>query len=453
MPKATKCPREKSCKGGVDSLVNPCEPGYEGPVCGICQFGYYKQLQSCTKCPTKKWMAIQFGIFFGFVLMIIAIMIWYSRKKTKKAEGRALIDVIFARLKIIIGFYQVTDGLLTAFAFVKWPDVLEDISRYSELLQLNILQIAPPHCLFSSLHVDAFGSLFASMGLNAFAILFFAFIFGVRYVMISRSGSLTEEAKAKRISHTKELIYKNLFFFLFVTFLSTCTKTANVLPLACRRLCRDKAETLCDDYLKADYGIRCHGPRYHLLLIGAYFNILYIIALPAFSITVLWKERRMILASKEDQTLPTSEDFSLQNLTPSANKELVTGLSFIYENYSSKSWYWELIEMARKISLTSGLILIGQENRGYVGATCCLAGLYGMLFAFRVPIQDAFENKMMVTSLAVTFINLGIGTTSRIPAEDQEPSKDPLMDTTVFKITVLGANTLVIGQLVGKLVP
>lgn len=450
MPKATKCPREESCQGGVASLENPCKPGYEGPVCGICQFGYYKQLQACSKCPTKKWMAIQLGILLGFILMVIAILVWYSRKKTKKAQGRALIDVIFARLKIIIGFYQVTYGLLEAFAFIKWPDVLEDIAQYSELLQLNILQIAPLHCLFSSLHVDAFGSLFASMGLNAAAVVFFAFIFGVRYVMISASRSLNEEEKAKRISHTKELVYRNLFFFLFVTYLSTCSKTANVLPLACRRLCRDKGETLCDDYLKADYAIRCHGSRYHLLLIGAYLNILYIIALPAFSITVLWRERRMVLASKEDPTLPTSEDLSSGNQEPSANKELVTGLSFIYENYSTKSWYWELIEMARKITLTSGLILIGQESRAYVGVTCVLAGLYGMLFAFRVPIQDAFENKMMVTSLAVTFINLGIGAVSRIPAENREPSKDPLMDTVIFKITVLGANTLVIGQLVGK---
>lgn len=452
MPKATKCPREESCQGDVHSLLNPCKPGYEGPVCGICQFGYYKQLQTCSKCPTKKWMAIQLGIIFGFIFIIIAILIWYSRKKTKKAQGRALIDVIFARLKIIIGFYQVTYGLLEAFSFVRWPDVLEDISHYSEMLQLNILQIAPLHCLFSSLHVDAFGSLFASMGLNSVAIIFFAFIFGVRYIMISARRSLTEEEKAKRISHTKELVYRNLFFFLFVNYLSTCSKTANVLPLACRRLCRDKGENLCDNYLKADYGIRCNGPRYHLLLIGAYFNILYIIALPAFTITVLWRERRMVLASKEDPTLPTSEDFSMEERNPSPYKEIVAGLSFIYENYTAKAWFWELIEMARKISLTSGLILIGQESRTYVGVTCVLAGLYGMLFAFRVPIRDAFENKMMMTSLAVTFINLGIGTVSRIPSENKEPSKDPLMDTVIFKITVIGANTLVIGQLVGKIV-
>ena len=441
MPKATKCPREESCQGGVNAIDNPCKPGYEGPVCGICQFGYYKQLQVCSKCTTKKSMAIQLGMLVGFFLFIVAILVWYSRKKTKKARGRPLIDIIFARLKIIIGFYQVTYGLLEAFSFVKWPNVLDDIAQYSELLQLNFLQIAPLHCLFSSLQVDAFGSLYASMGLNACAIAFFAFILGVRYVMVTLSNSLTQMEKAKRISHAKELVYRNLFFFLFVTYLSTCSKTANVLPLACRRLCRDKEGILCDDYLKADYGIRCHGTKYHLQLIGAYLNILYIIALPAFSITVLWRERALIIAQKEEkryqETLP--------------NKEIVTGLRFLYENYDTPSWYWEVIEMARKITLTSGLILIGQESRAYVGVTCVLAGLYGMTFAYIAPIQDYFENKLMVTALSVTFINLGIGAVSRIPSENREPFKDPLMDTNIFKITVLGANTLVVGQLICKM--
>ncbi|XP_022806838.1 uncharacterized protein LOC111343903 [Stylophora pistillata] len=438
MPRPTKCPREESCQGGVNAIDNPCKPGYEGPVCGICQFGYYKQLQVCSKCPTKKTMAIQLGLLAGFFLFIVAILVWYSRKKTKKAQGRPVIDIIFARLKIIIGFYQVTYGLLEAFSFVRWPNVLEDIAKYSELLQLNLLQIAPLHCLFSSLHVDAFGSLYASMGLNACAIAFFAVIFGVRYVMVTLSNSLTQMEKAKRISHAKELVYRNLFFFLFVTYLSTCSKTANVLPLACRRLCRDKEESLCDDYLKADYGIRCHGTKYHLRLIGAYLNIIYIIALPAFSITVLWRERLLIIAQKEEKRY--------QESLP--NKEIVTGLRFLYENYDTPSWYWELIEMARKITLTSGLILIGQESRAYVGATCVLAGLYGMMFAYIAPIQDYFENKLMVTALSVTFINLGIGAVSRIPSENREPFKDPLMDTEIFKITVLGANTLVVGQLV-----
>lgn len=103
-----------------------------------------------------------------------------------------------------------------------------------------------------------------------------------------------------------------------------------------------------------------------------------------------------------------------------------------------------------QIALTSGLILVGQESRATVGVTCVLASLYAMLFAYTAPIQDVFENKLMVTALSVTFVNLGIGAVSRIPAENRPPAEDPLLDTIIFKITVVGADTLVIGQLIRK---
>ena len=50
-------------------------------------------------------------------------------------------------------FLQVTYGLLEAFSFVRWPDALEDIIKYSEVLQLNFLQMAPLHCLIRGIKV------------------------------------------------------------------------------------------------------------------------------------------------------------------------------------------------------------------------------------------------------------------------------------------------------------
>ena len=51
-------------------------------------------------------------------------------------------------------FLQVTYGLLEAFSFVRWPDALEDIAKYSEVLQLNFLQMAPLHCLIRGIKVS-----------------------------------------------------------------------------------------------------------------------------------------------------------------------------------------------------------------------------------------------------------------------------------------------------------
>ena len=442
IPKQYQCPMEESCKGGLDS---ECANGYKGPLCAVCSSNHYKQFQTCKQCPSKTWMAGQLSIFAVIFVIIIAVSTWANKRSKDKGKEQSGITVFLAKLKIVIGFYQVTYGLLEAFSYIKWPDSLQGIGEYSEILQLNILQMAPVHCLFSGLRVDAFGNLFAIMTINAAAIVVSSIAYGVHKVLVLRNRSLDDQEKSKRVSQAKEHVYRNLFFFLYVTYLSTCSKTATVLPLACRLLCQDSKEEeegSCSEYLKADYSTQCHDSRYNQLIIVAYISIAYIIALPAAAFVALWRQRKELLATKEAK----------KSQNEGSNKELVKGLSFLFESYKSRSWYWELVEMSRKVTITSGLILLGQETRSYVGLTLVIAGMYGTLFCWMRPLEDAFENRLMSTSLAVTVVNLVIGAVSKIPAENIPASNDPYLDAVIFNILVVGANTLVIGLLFGKIV-
>ena len=433
IPTPYRCPVEESCKGGLDSL---CKNGYEGPLCAVCNSGYYKQLQVCTQCPSKKWIAGQLSIIATTVLIIVVLLVWKTKRNTNKYRGRFLVDMLFSKLKIVIGFYQVTYGLLEAFSYIKWPGSLEVIAKYSGILQMNLFQITPVNCLFPGLHVDAFGDLCLIMSLNFAVIGTSGVVYGVYKLIISKSRNLDDE-KSNRISQTKEFVYKNLFFFMYVTYLSTCSKTASVLPFACREVCRDKKEELCDEYLRADYSVQCQGKKYNHLLIVAYISTAYIIALPTASFIALWRKRRIALASINRDT--------------DSCKEMITGLGFLFENYQTRSWYWELVEMSRKIILTSVLFLVGQEGRSYIGLAWVVAGMYGIVFCWVKPIQDAFENRLMSTSLAVTVFNLGIGAVSRIPAENIPGLTNRDTEAVTFKILIIGANMLVIGLLAGKI--
>ena len=439
IPIPYRCPLEKSCKGGLDST---CRDGYSGPLCSVCSFGYYKQLQTCKRCPSNAWIAGQLSIIAILISIIIAVSVWTSKGKNKKDEGEgSLIDTFLSKIKIAIGFYQVTYGILEAFSYIKWPDSLQVIGTYSEILQLNILQMAPVHCLSSGLKVDAFGNLFAIMSINASVIVVALIAYGVRTLVISRKIHLEDEDKVAKVSQAKELVYRNLCFFLYVTYLSTCSKVANVLPLVCRSLCRDKNDWSCSKYLRADYSIQCHDTMYDNSVIVAYISAIYIITLPLATLIVLWRQRRVILATEDDKA---THD-------PHPNIEVITGLRFLFENYKTQSWYWELVETSRKVIVTSGLILVGQESRSYIGLAWVVAGMYGVLFAWIRPIQDAFENKLMTASLAVTVVNLGIGAVSKIPAENLSASASSYMETASFNILVLGANTVVIGMLACKI--
>ena len=378
----------------------------------------------------------QLSIFGAIILIIVVLLVWKSKRKARKVEGNHLLDMFFSKIKIVIGFYQVTNGLLEVFAYIKWPGSFDIIATYSGILQMNFLQIAPVHCLFPGIHVDAFGELCLIMATNAALIGASGIFYGVRKMVILRNRILEDEEKRKKISESKELVYRNLFFFLYVTYLSTCFKTASVVPFACRKLCRDEEEELCDEYLKADYSVQCQVAKYHNFLIVAYISTAYVLALPAASFIALWRKRRAILTTNDGHT--------------SQGTEMITGLCFLFENYKPSRWYWELVEMSRKVILTCGLILVGQESRSYIGLAWVVAGMYGVLFSWCKPIQDAFENRLMATSLAVTIVNLGIGAVSRIPAENIPDSAYGYTDAVALKILIFGANTLVIGFLVGK---
>ena len=439
LPRPHKCPREKSCMGDLDSS---CAVGYQGPLCEVCNAGYYKQLKTCRKCPAKRWMAGQLSTLALVIVIIILLVVWTSKKKSEKSAGRSLVDIILGRLKIVIGFYQVTFGVLEAFSYIKWPESLSMIGKYSEILQLNVFQIAPIHCLWSNLKVGAFRSLCAILALNAAAISVALVVYGIRKFLLIRNN-VRGAQRALKTSQAKELIYRNLFFFLYVTYLSTCSKTANVLPLACHIICLDEKEETCRKFLKADYNVDCNVPEYNKIVIAGYFAVLYIAVLPTASLVVLWRQRRKLCSTR-------NEEGNITSYPQEKSTEVLPGLRFLFENYNSDSWYWELIETVRKVILTSALILVGGESRAYVGLACVMSGLYGMFFACKRPIVDPFENKLMLTSLAVTFVNLGIGAVSRIPEEGIPSSIDTYLDNIMFKTLVFGANSLVIGLLVGE---
>ena len=438
IPTPYRCPLEGSCRGGLNS---PCKIGYKGPLCSVCSSGYYKQLHTCNRCPSKTWIAGQLCIIAVIILVILAVSVWTSKKNnTKHEKQRSLIDTFLSKIKIAIGFYQVTYGLLEAFSYISWPDSLQVIGKYSAIFQLNILQMTPVNCFTPGLHVDAFVNLFAIMSVNIAVVGFAGVVYGVRKLIISRNRSLQEDEKLSKVSEVKEAVYRNLFFVLYVTYLSTCSKTASVLPITCQRICQDQEDDKCSKYLKADYSIQCQDSRYNHQVIVGYISAVYIIALPVATFIALWRHRRVIIAAEEDET---SED-------PGLSTEMITGLRFLFENYKARSWYWELVEMSRKVIITSGLILVGQEMRSYIGLAWVVGGMYGVLFAWIQPIQDVFENRLMTASLAVTVVNLGIGAVSKIPTEKLPSSNNSYMDNVIFNILVLGANTVVMGLLLCK---
>ena len=80
--------------------------------------------------------------------------------------------------------------------------------------------------------------------------------------------------------------------------------------------------------------------------------------------------------------------------------QVVEGMRFVYENYTKDCWYWEIVEICRKIVLTSGLALIGPEGRTYLGLSAMASGMYAVGHAHSRPMPDYFEHMLQVKSQA-----------------------------------------------------
>ncbi|XP_068716660.1 uncharacterized protein [Montipora capricornis] len=433
-PKAYPCPRASSCLGLLNSVRKPCETGYTGPLCEVCIEGYYKSMSRCTQCPTIPWLVVQMVFVVCFICVVVFILIRYDKRT--KVRGRTLSDIFLARLKIVVGFYQVTVGSLDAFSYVQWPEALLKLGNYAKFFQLNLIQIAPLDCFPDSLKMNAYvGLLFT----NAFSAGFIALViayFQTRKLCIKLRKNMSNAEKEVAISLTKTHCYRIAFLVLFITFPDVTSRILRLLPSACHQICQDLTMKNCSYYLKADYSLKCFDKTHNTYLTAVYVGSAYPILFPLFTVTVLYfLYYRPHIKNRARNTQPK-------------RYEIVEGMRFLYENYSERSWYWEIVETIRKLALTSGLSLIGAEGKTYIGMAAMASGFYAVAYAQVQPIPDKFEHLLQLASLIATFFNLSVGALLRIPSEMVDYSIEKDKDSVGVTVLLVTANVMVIGLVV-----
>ena len=114
IPAVYQCPVRESCLGGMEAT---CSEGYTGILCAVCSEWYYQMISNCRKCPSLPWLVGQIFLV-TFIVTVIAVSLFLGRK-SKNASGRSMTDIFLARLKIFIGFYQVTSATLDGFTYIK----------------------------------------------------------------------------------------------------------------------------------------------------------------------------------------------------------------------------------------------------------------------------------------------------------------------------------------------
>ena len=117
-------------------------------------------------------------------------------------------------------------------------------------------------------------------------------------------------------------------------------------------------------YLTADYRLRCFEGVWYLYASLAIAGIaVYTIGIPLMLFVVLRRNRRYLYES----TCPRDQMHR--------HAEVKRRLGAVYSDYNPNAYYFDLVDMLRRLLLTGGLIILGESSNTqiFLGALICMA--------------------------------------------------------------------------------
>ena len=480
LPLAHKCPIKKSCKGGVNAA---CNTGYTGVLCAVCQPGYMKQFHKCVKCSSPVVSVVQCIAYFLSFILLCYLMSKLDNVTLVGGEDednkRTFADLIQSSVKIIMGFYQVLVRIINALSTIPWPSALTSAMNTFEFVQLSVLRIPSLHCIRSDWRLNAINEFWISLIAMATVPSLVFVYYAVSSALVRCCVSKEAFSKRRTVSFKNYLQSIVLFFFATYPFISTII--FHVLPGSCDKFCTAKENGRClhqISYLRSDYTVECPGSSNasNFNVIYAYISLLLPIGLPCLLLYLLWR-----YAPKEHQSanevavqqqngniqsgtsVPNEEDDYItcdDKNTPLLNSKaaklqvksvVAAALKMTYGNYKTSCWYWEFIEMTRKLlTIISCSFLLQDVKIGLYGSIL-LSIVFVVLHAKIWPMKDSYDNYMQLLALVSVTVNLSysVTKTSSIGNTDIIENSE---DVYALGLMLVSLNSLLIILIVGRFV-
>ncbi|KAJ8048349.1 hypothetical protein HOLleu_00625 [Holothuria leucospilota] len=419
IPKVHKCQKPGNCpnNGGVtlERIAGTCEDGYRGWLCSKCMNGHYSVLNSCIPCPHKVWLFIEPLGIIGLCALFCSVVLWqYKREKKGRLVGRSVMDVIVSRLKIVLGFYQVVGGFFASMHGVNWTGALQLIGEAITYVELTILRIVVrPQCYDSQLEINPKLEFIIGVSLPVFITTIAATYFYASkwYFHYTKRKFPDHDSLQSHLFKLKTKVITVVLVLLFITYPPICSTIFQLYPRACKTFCLDQKNKHCIKRLRSDFDIDCEDLT--LYNYSAYVaTALYVVAFPVCLLFVLRRHTRRIESSNNFELLTAENtDSSVNESThlicdTSERRRLPSWLHFLCENYKPKFWYWEIVELSRKVTQTLLVTLLGWEDKVTVLVTIGTSVLFLTLHARFWPMKDLFDQRLQMFSLTAIFINV-----------------------------------------------
>ncbi|KAJ8035733.1 Leucine-rich repeat-containing protein 15 [Holothuria leucospilota] len=419
IPRVFPCQRSKSCPNNNDIIEGQCADGYKGWLCSNCQSEYYSVLNTCVPCPRKEILILEIGLFLSVCVFVCYLFSWQIRKDANRhSKQRSLVDIVISRVKILLGFYQVVGEIFSSLHEINWTGPLVLIGTFISSLELNILRIfVRPRCLSEKLVMNPQTEFIIGVSCPIVIIVLPFVLYQTRKLYL-KCKSLIYHVPYFRahLYNFKLRLYTCVIVLMFLTYPPICSVIFELYPKACKTFYLDKDGNHSVTRLRSDLDVDCEGLIvYHYF--AYFFTGSYVIAFPTLLLFLLWKycsgtDRTRVnvhsINSMESDSSTTEEQSLIENVTTYSSRSVPVWLNFLRENYKDQFWFWEIIELSRKVTQTLLITLFGWEDRLTVLLTTCISVLFLLLHARYRPMKSSYEQRLQMLSLTVIFINVVI---------------------------------------------
>jgi hypothetical protein len=314
------CPTKSNCAVNEFSGAVTCKEHSAGVLCALCAQGYTTSSAGrCIECTGSAG-----EVLWPWLLAIVAACAaghmwktrgraWWAHAKPAVLNGRDLGLVVL--FKLGIGFFQVVLFQPQVFS-IRFPQLYIDF-----LAGFNFLRFGLPfqsfECFVPTDNHDRLHTV-ALLSTIVMAVLFAGVYF--------RSSNMHSNVLTLCIVPS---------YLVYPTFSSVFFQTFN-----CREIDQDR-------FLVSDVSIDCDSSEHASAEVVAGLMIFtFSIGLPVLYLALLYPHRRSLTM------LASHTDVMDAGHQPSSNE----ALKFLYSDYKPRFWWWESIEIARKLVLTGALV-------------------------------------------------------------------------------------------------
>ena len=331
-------------------------------MCSRCKKGYGKTYGVCSKCDSGFNASSIVLVLFAILVFLALLYVLISNNLRRATSEYKASSITLSVIKIIINWLQMAS--IAAQVRVSSNESMDRFYQVQDISNVSPFQFSSFNCMVQANYYTQF---YATLAVPLVCV-----VVGFCLTVIQ---FLTRKAKGVRFLDMFVMVSQMLWFF-------TYSMVSQIILgiFECRDLDRGIS------VLSADLAVQCETSKHNSAVkLGYIFGALYIAGLPLQVFAQLYWNRN-----------------NLQD------RSVKVRYMFLFHNYREGLYWYECVNMLRKIGLVTALVLLQEDLGTQVFALSILSMTYLTLHAYIKPYSSRTLNELETGSLFVTALTLSM---------------------------------------------